>query len=217
MIIIFFGAPGSGKGTQAQTISRELGISYIATGNLLRAEIASGSELGHQVKDIMDEGRFPSDELVLKVFEEEFAKHADDSIILDGIPRTLNQAEKLDPLLAKYNKKVDLVFEFDLDDSHLISRILGRFSCKNCGAAYHKEFNKPKVHGVCDFCESTEFVVRKDDEEEVLKRRLELYYLETQPILGYYKEKQVLYKVSADLPPKEVGEQILTVIKEKSR
>jgi adenylate kinase len=152
----------------------------------------------------------------VKVFEEELKKHADDSIILDGIPRTLNQAKKMDPLLAKYGKNVDFVFEFRLDDSHILERILGRFSCKTCGAAYHKEFNKPKADGVCDFCSGTDFLVRSDDQEDVLKKRLELYYLETQPILGYYKTKQVLHAIDANLPPSGVGEQIKDILKMKA-
>lgn len=213
MVIVFFGPPGSGKGTQVQNlISDDKNIVSISTGNMLRAEIQSGSELGKIIKDIMDAGKFVSNDIILQVFENAVAENAGKIMILDGVPRTLVQAEMVDKILLNHHLKIDYAFEFKLDDEVLLERILGRFSCKNCGATYHKSFNKPKVENVCDVCGGKEFIVREDDQEEVLKKRLELYYLETLPILGYYRSKGVLKTIDATVSPHVVTQQIASIL-----
>lgn len=213
MILIFFGPPGSGKGTQAQAVANEFQYNYIATGNLLRKEISSGSVLGGQVKSVIDSGQFISDEILLDVFTQEFVKNLDRNIILDGIPRTVNQAEALDKIFEKYGMSISHVFNFQIEDQKLYDRITGRYSCKTCGATYHEIYNPTTLDGVCNYCGSHDFIVRQDDTEEVLKKRLELYYLETLPILSYYKEKSILRSINAELSLSEVNEQIKKYLK----
>ncbi len=216
MIIILMGAPGSGKGTQGQTLCRQQGWEYIATGNLLRSQINEGTALGKKLESIMSEGGFPSDDIIMDVFKTELSKRADKPLLLDGIPRTLNQAKLLEQLFSDLGQSVEVVIEFKLDDAILLERILGRYTCKNCCATYHTKFNPTKKEGVCDFCGGHEFVTRKDDQEDVLKKRLELYYLETLPILEYYNSKGVVHSIDASLSPEKVGEDILTILKNKT-
>jgi adenylate kinase len=213
MIIIFFGPPGSGKGTQAQALASDFGYKQISTGNLLRQEIASGSALGEQLKESLGRGELISDETVIALFQKEFEKNLDQDIILDGIPRTVFQAEALSKMFEKHNVKLSHVFDLEIDDALLFERIVGRYSCKKCGAAYHKQFNPTKRDGICDYCESHDFVIRHDDTEEVLKKRLEVYYGDTLPVLNYYKDKDVLRLVDASKSFSEVNEQIKNYLK----
>ncbi len=213
MVVVFFGPPGSGKGTQVQNITLDPSYACISTGNMLRAEIASGSKLGNKLKTIMGEGNLVSDEIILEVFESALEQCGDKKIILDGVPRTLAQAKSVDEVLERHHMKVDSAIEFKLDDDILLQRILGRYSCKDCGATYHKTFSPTKEEGICDFCGSKNLRIREDDQEEVLKKRLDLYYLETLPILGYYRDKGVLHTVDAALSPHAVSDLIESILK----
>lgn len=213
MVVVFFGPPGSGKGTQVQTLTQDPAYVCISTGNMLRSEIASGSEIGCKLKEIMDAGHLVSDEIVLEVFESALEQYAGKKIILDGVPRTLTQAKAVDAILKRHHMKIDSAIEFKVDDNALLERILGRYSCKDCGATYHKVFSPTKVEGVCDYCGSKNLRIREDDQEDVLKKRLELYYLETLPILGYYKSNGVLHTIDAALSPHAVADLIGSILK----
>lgn len=205
MIIVFFGPPGSGKGTQAQELKRTLkDIVHISTGDLMRQEIASGSDLGCKIQSKVQEGQFPADGIVMQLIAGVLGKNAQKDIIFDGFPRTLNQAIAFDTLLGVENLKVNVVFDFDIGVHGLIARISGRYSCRECGAVYHEKNKKPKVDGICDQCGSCHFEKRPDDTPQVLETRLKIYQEQTLPAKKYYGDKGVLKKIDASLPPSEV-------------
>jgi len=188
MILVMLGPPGSGKGTHANFIEAERSLVKLSTGDMLRAAVAAGSELGRKADDIMRRGELVPDDLVIGLIAERLDAGGDGAgFILDGFPRTIAQAEALDRLLAERGKKVDAVIEMQVDDEALVQRIVGRFTCAKCGEGYHDSFMTTKVPGVCDRCGSTEFVRRRDDNEEVFRSRLKAYYAQTEPLIGYYK------------------------------
>ena len=196
MILVMLGPPGSGKGTHASFIEAERSLVKLSTGDMLRAAVAAGSELGRKADDIMRRGELVPDEIVIGLIAEQLdAGGKGNGFILDGFPRTIAQAEALDRLLAERGKKVDTVIEMQVDDEALIQRIVGRFACAKCGEAYHDTFMTTKVPGVCDRCGSTEFVRRRDDNEEVFRSRLKAYYAQTEPLIGYYKGQGKLKSV----------------------
>ncbi len=196
MILVMLGPPGSGKGTHANFIETERSLVKLSTGDMLRAAVASGSELGRRADDIMRRGDLVPDELVIGLIAERLDAGGEGAgFILDGFPRTIAQAEALDRLLAERGKKVDVVIEMQVDDEALVKRIVGRFACAKCGEAYHDTVIPTKVPGVCDRCGSTEFVRRRDDNEEVVRSRLEAYYDQTEPLIGYYKGQGKLKSV----------------------
>ena len=196
MNIILLGPPGAGKGTQSDHLRDTYKLTKLATGDMLRAAVASGSEIGLKAKAVMAAGQLVSDEIVIGVIRDAIAdKNCPNGFILDGFPRTTAQAAALDVMLSNEGKKIDFVIELAVDDAALVERIAGRFSCKKCGAGYHDSFKKPKSDGVCDSCGSTEFVRREDDKAETVAKRLEQYHAMTAPLLPYYKSRGSLRSV----------------------
>ena len=214
MVIVFFGPPGSGKGTQAQELKRVKGMLHVSTGDLLRQEIASGSSLGQKIQSKVQAGEFPTDDVVMQLVGGIIEKNAKKDIIFDGFPRTLNQAIAFDALLGVENLKVDVVFDFNIDALDLEERISGRYMCRECGAVYHEKNKKPKVDGVCDQCGSCHFEKRPDDTEQVLKTRLKVYQEQTLPVKEYYAQAGLLKKVDASLPQGEVASFISSALVE---
>ena len=213
MNIILLGPPGAGKGTQAQRLQAEKGMVQLSTGDMLRAAVASGSELGKKAKDIMEKGELVPDSLMVGLIQDRIAQpDAAKGFILDGFPRTEAQAKALDEMLAKAGKKLDRVVEMEVDEKALTERIVGRFSCGKCGAGYHDKFKRPKVDGVCDVCGSKEFTRRKDDNAETMKTRMAAYRAQTEPLLPYYGARGVLRKVDGMAAMDEVYRQISGVL-----
>lgn len=194
--LILIGPPGAGKGTQAKILEKEFDIVQISTGDMLRARQTKGDAFAEEIKAILAEGKYVSDDAMIKMIDERINEDdCKNGFILDGFPRTVAQAEALDKMLAEQGKKLRAVIELKVDEEALVERITGRFSCAKCGASYHKTFNKPKVEGVCDVCGSTEFVCRTDDNEETLRKRLATHNQLTGPILPYYSAKNMLQQV----------------------
>ena len=198
MNLILLGPPGAGKGTQAQELERRHGLIQLSTGDMLRAAISSGSDLGQEVKSIMDSGALVPDEIMIRMISERIDQpDCTNGFILDGFPRTTAQAEALDDMLDKKSMKVDHVIEMSVDAEVLTKRIAGRFSCTGCGAGYHDDFQKPVKDGLCDHCGKTEFSRRSDDNAETVRKRLDAYEAQTAPLLPYYRGKDSLRTVDA--------------------
>lgn len=187
--LILLGAPGAGKGTQAELISKEYNIPQISTGAILREEIANESELGKKVKQIIEEGMLVPDDIVVELIKNRLSQDdCAEGYILDGFPRTIPQAEALDNILSEMDGQIDIVLSIDVDDEDIINRMSGRRICKNCGSSYHLKYNPSSVEGVCDKCQG-ELIIRKDDVPEVVADRLAVYHLKTAPLLGYYESQ----------------------------
>lgn len=193
--LIFIGAPGSGKGTQASKLVSDRGFKHISTGDLLRSEIAKQSPLGLEVKKVMDEGKLVSDELVIRLLQANI-NLTQSQYIFDGYPRNLAQAETLDKEVLKGAPSLAVYFELDM--AKLIARLTNRRTCKNCGAIYNLISKMPKVTGVCDVCGSTDLVQRADDKEEVITNRLKVFKDAVDPVLKYYQDHGRLMKVDAE-------------------
>jgi adenylate kinase len=193
MNVVLLGPPGSGKGTQAKRIEQAHGIPQLSTGDMLRAATASGSVLGIRVKSIMDSGQLVPDGIIVDMIANRIGQpDCRNGFILDGFPRTLPQAQALDEMLAQHGLGLDHVIEFEVDETALVARLAGRFTCQQCGASYHEPDNRPQVDGVCDVCGACEFVCRADDRPETIKERLEVYHRQTAPILPYYRARGTL-------------------------
>jgi adenylate kinase len=212
MNIILLGPPGAGKGTQAARLQANRGMIQLSTGDMLREARASGSPLGDKVKAIMDAGELVSDAIVTALIGERLDTCADCGAIFDGFPRTQAQAEALDLLLAERGRNLDHVIELAVDEDALVRRITGRFSCAKCGTGYHDQFKPPQVAGVCDACGSTEFVRRKDDNEQTVRTRMAEYRAKTQPILPYYEQRGLVRRVDGMASVDEVAAQIDAVL-----
>lgn len=213
MNIILLGPPGAGKGTQAKWLEDHYGIKQLSTGDMLRAEVSSGSELGKQAKDVMERGGLVSDDLILSMIFSSM-KHSDykAGCILDGFPRTTPQADALDKMLLKNDIKIDHVIEMNVDDEAMVERITGRYTCSECGMGFHDTFKKPKVEEVCDNCGGVNFVRRADDNAETVRSRLSNYHEQTEPIISYYGDKGILSTIDGMLAIDEVTKQMRRVI-----
>jgi adenylate kinase len=196
MNLILLGPPGAGKGTQAKRLEQSHGLVQLATGDMLRAEVRSGTALGRRVKEVMESGALVSDDIVVEAIEGRIAApEAANGVILDGFPRTVPQAQALDAMLQKHGRKLDHVILMEVDEAALVDRLAGRFSCRNCGASYHERNNRPAKDGVCDGCGATDFVYRPDDRPEAVAKRFEVYRRDTAPILPYYRDRGILRTV----------------------
>ena len=208
MKLILLGAPGAGKGTQSEMLSRQLGIPAISTGNMLREAMANGSELGKQVKSYMDSGSLVSDELVLKLITERTSRpDCQNGFILDGVPRTLAQAQAMDAM----GLGVDHVVSIEIDDEVITGRMSGRRVCTRCGASYHIAVNPPKQEGICDLC-GEPVSIRKDDAPETVRHRLEVYHKSTEVLKDYYAQQGKLRLVCGDQPIESANSEILAAI-----
>lgn len=192
MKIIMLGAPGAGKGTQAQMIADKYKVPHISTGDIFRANIKNGTELGMEAKKYMDQGLLVPDELTVKILLDRVAKEdCKDGYVLDGFPRTIPQAEVLDKALAERGESIDYAVDVDVPDENIVKRMSGRRACLSCGATFHLEHVPPKEEGICDRC-GKELVLRDDDKEETVLNRLKVYHDQTQPLIQFYKNKGVM-------------------------
>lgn len=213
MNLLLLGAPGSGKGTQARRLQDKYGLFQLSTGDMLRAALKAGTEVGKKAKTIMEAGQLVPDEVVIAIIADRIAEEdCKNGFILDGFPRTMAQAEALDAMLARKHLTLDHVIELKVDEAALTKRIAGRYSCAKCGTGYHDEFQKPKVPGVCDVCGSREFIRRADDKAETVASRLAAYRAQTTPILPYYAKKGMLKRVDGMAPIDQVTRQIEAIL-----
>ena len=215
MNIILLGPPGAGKGTQAERLEKSRRMIQLSTGEMLRSETASGSELGRRAGEIMELGKLVPDDIVIKILADRLIREDRESgFTLDGFPRTEAQARALDKIMREKGLKLNGVIEMKVDDDALNERITGRFSCAKCGAGYHDIYDRPEKQGVCDQCGSGEFTRRADDNEETVRRRLAAYHAETEQILPFYRDKGILRSVDGMAPIDEVTRQIEDVIEQ---
>ena len=213
MILILLGAPGAGKGTQAQRLESSHGLIQLSTGDMLRAAVAAGTEIGLQAKAVMERGELVSDDIMTGIISDRLDQpDCKNGVILDGFPRTEKQAEALDKMLTEKKLSLNAVIEMKTDDAVLVERITGRYTCAKCGAGFHDSFLKPAVEGVCDKCGATEFSRRSDDNAETVTSRLAAYHAQTAPLLPYYKEKGILKQVDGMAEIDEVTRQIEAVL-----
>ena len=212
MKIIMLGAPGAGKGTQAKMLAEKYKIPHISTGDIFRANIKNGTELGRQAKEYMDKGLLVPDELTVKILLDRVAQaDCSDGYVLDGFPRTIPQAEVLDEALTKLGEKIDFAINVDVPDENIVKRMSGRRACLKCGATYHIEHIPPKKEGICDTCGS-ELVLRDDVKPETVLSRLKVYHDQTQPLIDFYTAKGVLKTVDGTVDMKDVFSAIVKIL-----
>ena len=213
MNLILLGPPGSGKGTQAKQLERRHGLVKLSTGDMLRTTVLDSNKVGKQIKKVIDSGALVPDEIMVKMISERIAyPDCKKGFILDGFPRTTAQAEALEKMLKTKGMRLDYVVEMKINSEILIKRISGRYSCAVCGAGYNDDFQKPVLKGVCDQCDSREFVRRSDDKPETFKLRLDAYEKQTAPLLPYYRKKNCLKTVNALNQIEKVTSEIEAVI-----
>lgn len=212
MKIIMLGAPGAGKGTQAKMLADKYHIPHISTGDIFRANIKNGTELGNKAKIYMDKGMLVPDELTCDLVVDRIKQEdCKDGYILDGFPRTIPQAECLDQALQALGDKIDYAVDVEVPDENIVKRMSGRRACASCGATYHIIYNAPAKEGVCDRC-SAELILRDDDKPETVQKRLNVYHEQTQPLIDYYKNKNVLAQVDGTKDMQEVFQSIVNVL-----
>ena len=212
MKIIMLGAPGAGKGTQAKQIADHYRIPHISTGDIFRANIKEGTELGKKAKEYMDKGALVPDELTCDLVVDRIGKDdCKNGFVLDGFPRTIPQAEALDAALSDMGQSMDYAVDVDVPDEAIIGRMSGRRACLNCGATYHIVSIPPKKEGICDRC-GEKLVQRDDDKEETVKNRLNVYHEQTQPLIAFYQEKGILRTVDGTRPMDEVFDAIQAIL-----
>jgi len=211
VILVFLGPPGAGKGTQAKLLSQRMGFLHLSTGDLLREAVKNQTPLGKKAKEYMDRGELVPDELIVQLIEETMPK--DGNVILDGFPRTVNQALALEEMLRDKGEKISKVLFFDVPDEVIIDRLSGRRVCSKCGAVYHVKYNPPKVEGVCDLCGGP-LVQRDDDKEEVVRKRLEVYRKQTEPLIEFYQERGIIYKLDAGKGVEELFEEVKGLVRD---
>lgn len=214
MKIIMLGAPGAGKGTQAKMIAEKCGIPHISTGDIFRANIKNGTELGAKAKEYMDKGLLVPDELVCDLVVDRIQQaDCEKGYILDGFPRTIPQAEALENALNAIEQKLDYAIDIDVPDENTINRMSGRRACVGCGATYHVLFNPTKVEGKCDVCGES-LILRDDDKPETVKKRLDVYHTQTQPLIDFYTERKVLVEVDGTQSMDKVFDDIMKILGE---
>ena len=214
MKIIMLGAPGAGKGTQAKMIAEKCGIPHISTGDIFRANIKNGTELGAKAKEYMDKGLLVPDELVCDLVVDRIQQaDCEKGYILDGFPRTIPQAEALENALNAIEQKLDYAIDIDVPDENIINRMSGRRACVGCGATYHVLFNPTKVEGKYDVCGES-LILRDDDKPETVKKRLDVYHTQTQPLIDFYTERKVLVEVDGTQSMDKVFDDIMKILGE---
>lgn len=213
MYLILLGAPGAGKGTQAVTLVKEFGLAHISTGALFRENVAKGTELGVLAKSYMDRGALVPDDVTVRMLLERLARpDTAKGIMLDGFPRTIDQAEALAKAVVAQGKKVDRVLYIKVPNEALITRLSGRLTCRTCGAVYHVKFSPPKKAGVCDN-DGGELFTRPDDTEETARKRLDVYFAQTSPLIEYYTRRGLLTEINGDQDVDAVGADLIKVVK----
>ena len=213
MRLILVGPPGAGKGTQAVALAAHYKIPHISTGDIFRANLKNGTELGKKAQSFMDRGELVPDSVTNEMVKDRLGNSdVINGFLLDGFPRNTNQAEVLDAILIEKKMPLDAALELSIDNSEIVKRLSGRRTCRNCSATFHKDFEKPKVDGVCDKC-SGELYQREDDKEEVITRRLEIYAQQTEPIISYYKNAGILKNMSAIGDVSEITQKVIALLR----
>ena len=213
MRLVLVGPPGAGKGTQAQFISAHLGVPKISTGDIFRANVSQGTELGMQAKKFMDAGDLVPDEITIGMVRDRLSEDdAHQGFLLDGFPRNVPQARTLDEILAEVTTPLDVVLELVVDDDEVVRRLSGRRTCRNCGHIWHLDFDPPSNEGVCDIC-GGELFQRDDDMPETVRHRLEVYYEQTSPLVGYYAEAGILVGIDAMGPVDDVTDRAIAALR----
>ena len=218
MNVILLGPPGAGKGTQAKELAGRHTLVQLSTGDMLRAAAKAGTKVGLEAKAVMDKGKLVSDEIVVKIIAERIEQpDCGKGFILDGFPRTLNQAAALEKMLKDKKRKLNSVIELKVDYDRLVERIVGRYACAKCGEGYHDTFKRPKVANVCDVCGGKEFSRRDDDTAEAVTTRMLAYYRDTSPLIGYYYAKGTLRSVDGMETIEKVSKDIENIVKGRAR
>ncbi|MCI8866440.1 MAG: adenylate kinase [Lachnospiraceae bacterium] len=212
MKIIMLGAPGAGKGTQAKKIAEKYGIPHVSTGDIFRANIKGGTELGKKAKSYMDQGQLVPDDVTIGMLLDRISQaDCENGYVLDGFPRTIPQAKSLTDALNARGEKMDYAVDVDVPDEAIVTRMGGRRACVKCGATYHVAFNPPKAEGVCDACGDT-LVLRDDDKPETVQKRLTVYHDQTQPLIDYYRNEGILVTVDGTKELNQVFTDIIAVL-----
>jgi adenylate kinase len=213
MWVVFLGAPGSGKGTQAEILALKFSFAAVSTGDLIRANKEKMIDDGRSIEEIINTGALLPGYVTIGLIKDEIEKLDAKNVVFDGFPRTLEQADALSEMAELSGKKVDKVINFVMDDEIILKRITGRFKCSDCGKIYNRFFNDTKIEGVCDACGGTQFETRDDDNEESLRKRLEEYHKKTHPLIDFYDKSGILYSVQADEALDSVTKSVLKILK----